>query len=84
MTEKQLELLGFTKENIFDYVDETDPDYYYVYDIVDGLTFITQTKSEIKDDNWYIEFFNTDPHLRFYSFEETQSLINKLTKAIVK
>lgn len=84
MTEKQLELLGFTKENIFEYEGETDPDYYYVYDVVDGVTFITPTSSEIKNDEWFVDLFNTDPIIRFYGFEEVQSLINKLTKAKVK
>ena len=84
MTEKQLELLGFTKENIFEYEGETDHDYYYAYDVVDGVTFITPTSSEIQNDEWFVDFFNTDPIIRFYGFEEVQSLINKLTKAKVK
>lgn len=84
MTEKQLVLLGFTKENIFEYEGETDPDYYYAYDVVDGVTFITPTSSEIQNDEWFVDFFNTDPIIRFYGFEEVQSLINKLTKAKVK
>jgi hypothetical protein len=53
-------------------------------DIVDGLTFITPTNEEIKEGNWYVEFFNTDPTLRFNEFGEVQALINQLTLAIVK
>jgi len=82
MTEKEVQLLGFQKENLVDY-DQEDS-YYYVLDIVEGLTFITPTKDDIKNDEWYVEIFNTDPFIRFRKFEEVQVLINKLTKAIVK
>ena len=82
MTEKELQLLGFQKEEINEF--EGDDSYYYVLDIANGLTFITPTNEEIKEDNWYLEFFNTDPLVRFYEFCEVQALINTLTKAIVK
>jgi hypothetical protein len=85
MTEKQVQLLGFQKEILFGYDDEeNDGAYYYALDIVDGLSFITPASDEVKDDNWYVEIFNTDPHVRFDKFEDTQTLLNKLTKAIVK
>ena len=84
MTEKQLKLLGFKREEIKDYEDEIDPDYYYAYDIVNGFTFITRSKQELVGDDWYVEVFNTDPAIRFYGFEEVQVLINKFTSAIVK
>jgi hypothetical protein len=51
---------------------------------VDGLTFITPTNEEIKEDKWYVDFFNTDPLVRFHEFGEVQALINQLTKAIIK
>jgi hypothetical protein len=82
MTERELILLGFKSEEIKEH--EEDESYYYVLDIVDGITFITPTNEEIKDNNWYVEFFNTDPYVRFYEFGEVQALINTLTKAIVK
>jgi hypothetical protein len=82
MTERELILLGFKSEDIKEHED--DDSYYYVLDIVDGLTFITPTNEEIKDDDWYVEFFNTDPLIRFDGFGEVQALINTLTKAIVK
>jgi hypothetical protein len=81
MTEKQLQLLGFEKETL---IGEDDDKYYYVIDIVDGLSFITPASDEVKDDNWYVDTFNTDPLIRFDKFEDVQVLINKLTKAIVK
>jgi hypothetical protein len=82
MTEREIILLGLKSEEIKEH--DEDESYYYVLDIVDGLTLITTTNDEIKDGNWYVEFFNTDPLVRFYDFEEVQILINKLTKAIVK
>ncbi len=82
MTEREIILLGLKSEEIKEH--DEDDSYYYVLDIVDGLTFITPTNDEIKDGDWYVEFFNTDPLVRFYDFEDVQILINKLTKAIVK
>ena len=82
MTEREIILLGLKSELIKEHED--DETYYYVLDIVDGLTFITPTNEEIKDGNWYIEFFNTDPGIRFYSFGESQVLINQLTRNIHK
>ena len=85
MTEKEVQLLGFEKEILFGYDDEENNNgYYYVLDIVDGLSFITPANDEVKDDNWYVEIFNTDPQIRFDKFEDVQVLVNKLTKAIVK
>jgi hypothetical protein len=82
MTERELILLGFKSEEIKEH--DEDDSYYYVLDIVDGLTFITPTNEEIKDGNWYVEVFNTDPQIRFNEFGELQGLINQLTKAIIK
>ncbi len=82
MTERELILLGFKSEEIKEHED--DETYYYVLDIVNGITFITRTNDEIKDDEWYVEFFNTDPSVRFHDFKEVQSLMNQLRNAIVK
>ena len=82
MTERELILLGFKSEEIKEHED--DESYYYVLDIVDGLTFITPTNDEIKDCDWHVDFFNTDPLVRFHEFGELQGLVNQLTRAIVK
>ena len=82
MTEREIQLLGFSKEEMKEH-DEDDT-YYYALDIVDGLTFITRSNDEIINDEWYVDVFNTDPNIRFYSFGELQSLINLLSNRIVK
>jgi hypothetical protein len=82
MTERELILLGFKSEQIKEH--DEDESYYYALDIVNGLTFITPVNEEIKNDEWYVEIFNTDPQIKFYNFGEVQGLINQLTKAIVK
>jgi hypothetical protein len=82
MTEREIIELGFIGEEIREH-DEDDA-YYYALDVVDGLTFITTTNDEIKDDEWYVEIFNTDPIIRFYDFQEVQGLINTLKTRIVK
>jgi len=82
MTEKEIQLLGLQKEYIGEY--EGDESYYYALDVVNGLTFITPANEELKNDDWYVEIFNTDPYIRFHEFGEVQGLINQLTKAIVK
>lgn len=84
MTEKEIQLLGFVKETMVEYEGEVDPNYYYALDIVDGLTFITPSNDDIKNNQWYIEIFNTQPTIRFNKMEEVQTLVNKLNKAIVR
>ena len=81
MTERELILLGFKIELTGEY--DEDDSYYYVLDIVNGITFITPTNEEIKNDEWYVELFDTDPSIRFDSFGQVQGLINTLNSAIV-
>ena len=82
MTEREIILLGFKSQLINEH--DEDDSYYYALDIVNGLTFITPTNEEIKNNEWYVEFFNTEPSVRFDNFGIVQGLINKLTGAIVK
>jgi len=82
MTERELILLGFKSEEMREH--DEDESYYYVLDIVDGITFITPPNEEIKEDNWYVDFFNTDPIIRFHEFEEVQMLVTQLKNKIIK
>lgn len=83
MTEKEVQLLGFKKA-----IEDSDPEslfYYYTYKIARGFEFISNASDEIKEgEEWYIEFFESDPPIRFYKFEEVQNLINILEKHLIK
>lgn len=82
MTEREIELLRF--EKILTKEFEEDDDYYYAYDVVDGLSLITNCKSEEKGNQWFVEIFNTDPDIRFHEFAEVQAFLNLIESKIVK
>ena len=84
MTEKEIQLLGFE-------VNHDDGDgyfnkyHYYTYTVARGLEFISNASDEVDETGeWFIEFFETDPTIRFYKMEEVQSLINTLQKHVIK
>jgi len=82
MTEKEIQLLGFEMQESS---DEFEPFYYYAYKIADGLEFISCANDEVSEDQeWYVDIFNTDPHIRFTEFGDVQGLINILEKRRVK
>jgi len=83
MTEKEIQLLGFERNDEEDLYDNNYR--YYSYTVAMGLQFISNSSDEIKDgDEWYIDFFNSDPTIRFTEFGEVQALINLLEKRIIK
>jgi hypothetical protein len=82
MTEREIQLLGFERQ---DSEDGEYSFYYYIYKIVDGLDFISNANDDLIDgDEWYIDIFNTDPHIRFTEFGDVQGLINILEKRRVE
>jgi hypothetical protein len=81
MTENELKILGFVKEDI---LDDSNGDYYYYLQIVDGLSLISNSRDEKKDEEWFVDVFNTDPTIRFHKMEQVQSLVNILTRSIVR
>jgi hypothetical protein len=82
MTEREIQLLGFKRQ---DSKDGEQPFYYYIYKIVDGLEFISNANDDlIEGDEWYIDIFNTNPHIRFMHFGDVQGLINILEKRRVE
>jgi hypothetical protein len=82
MTEREIQLLGFERQ---DSEDGEYSFYYYIYKIVDGLEFISNANDDLIDgDEWYIDIFNTDPHIRFTEFGDVQGLINILEKRRVE
>ena len=84
MSEKELLELGFTKE-FGDDVIEDEPDfYYYVKEITNGLTFITNDNSEMEGKEWYVEFFDTEVPIRYYESSTVKMLFMLIEEGIVK
>jgi hypothetical protein len=80
ITENELKILGFELNNLDDNIGE----YYYSYDIVNGLSLITNTDIEADKSGWVVEIFNVDPGIMFSNFGEVQSFINSMERKIVK
>ena len=84
MSEKELLELGFTKE-FGDDVIEDEPDfYYYVKEITNGLTFITNGNDEMEGKEWYVEFFDTEVPIRYYEYSTVMMLFMLIEEGIVK
>lgn len=84
MTERELQLLGF-EMHIDDGGGSWDKYHYYTYEVARGFEFISNASDEIKDgDEWFVEFFESDPEIRFTEFGEVQALINLLEKRKVE
>jgi len=84
MTEKDLLDLGFQKENSSDTIDNVPAFYYYVKDITNGLSFISNDNKETDNDNWFIEFFNTETPIRYYDLSTIKELFSLIEKGITK
>jgi len=83
MTEREIQLLGFERQDSEGGFDE--PFHYYIYKIANGFEFISCANDDLIDgDEWYIDIFNTDPHIRFTEFGDVQGLINILEKRRVE
>jgi len=84
MSEKELVQLGFKKEAPFDLIDD-DPDfYYYVKEITNGLTFITNGNDDMEGQDWYVEFFDTGVPIRYYDYSSVKMLLMLIEEGIVK
>ena len=82
MTEREIQLLGFERE---DMNDGDYSGYYYAYRIANGFEFLSNANDEIGEgEEWFVEFFNSDPQIRFDEFGEMQALINLIEKRVVK
>ena len=85
MTEKELLQLGFTKEYGSETGLEDAPDfYYYVKEITNGLTFITNGNDEMEGKEWYVEFFDTEIPIRYYEYATVKMLLMLIEEGIVK
>ncbi len=81
MTEREIDILGFEKYLID---DDGDEDYYYYYDIADGMSLISNCKSEEKGGQWEVCIFDTDPEIVFHVFGELLAFINSMESKIRK
>lgn len=84
MTEKELQMLGFAKVEVSAEESGENPYRYYIYEFTKGLEFISQDSDSVVDDEWWIEFFNTEIPVRFYDIVEVQKLISIFEKAKLK
>ena len=81
MTEREVQLLGFERES---YSDFDGDHYYYSYEIARGFGFISSASDEVTNDDWFVEFFDSWPTIRFTEFGEVQALINLIEKRVVR
>lgn len=92
MKEQDLIDLGFERhdEDGMSYSEDSiavsaAPDYYYYYyRIVDGLGLISCESESVKEGNWTVEIFDTDPEILFTSREEVVEFLEMIRKRIVK
>ena len=84
MTEKEIQLLGFEVHHD-DGAASWDKYHYHTYTVARGLEFISNASDEVDETGeWFIEFLETDPTVRFYKMEAVQALINTLQKHVIK
>ena len=81
MTEREIQLLGFEKQEEH---DGDNPYHYYTYTVARGFEFISCDSDAVETGEWFIEFFDSDPSIRFTQFSEVQALINMLEKRVIK
>ena len=76
MTEEQLRVLGFEEQT-----ETSEPTfYYYTLDIVDGLSFISQSNDEVENGEWIVEIFETTPSIKFKDATKLSNLIEILNQ----
>jgi hypothetical protein len=85
MTEKEIQLLGFSRVDVLAEEGGTHPYHFYKYDITPGLTLNSNDSDEqcAQEGKWYVQFKDTKEPIRFQKMEKVQSLINTLEKAKV-
>jgi len=75
MKEQDLINAGFTRRDVTKEESGNDKDfYYYVLDVVDGITLVSDSTEEIDDDNWTVDCFEVDKIL----IKDVESLTNFL------
>lgn len=83
MTENEIKSLKFEKVEVSAEESGDKPYYFYTHDVVNGLSFISNSSDDVKDGEWFVEFFNTEIPVRFNDMSQVSNLIEILTKAIL-
>ena len=81
MKEQDLVDLGFERTDVSEIESGGDPFHYYTLDFARGLSLISQASDEVIDNEWFVEFFETDPTIRFTVREHVEALIKIINKA---
>jgi hypothetical protein len=85
MSEEEVLKLGFKKEFSDEYNLKGEPDfYYYIKDITDGLTFISNGNDDMEGPEWYIEFWDTEVPIRYYEYTTVKMLFMLIEEGIIK
>lgn len=82
MSEDELIELGFEKQIEPVEEDIENSFYYYTYDIVDGFEFISNASDELKEDEWFVHIFQTNPKIEFTDVTEVRQLIDLISKRV--
>ena len=80
ITEKDLKSLGFEYHEV--QPEESGDDhmwYYYTLDVCD-ITFITPASTDILNNEWYVEFFESHPPKLIKDLTKLKTLINLLNE----
>jgi len=84
MKEQDLIKAGFTRRDVTKEESGNDKDFhYYVLDVVDGITLVSDSTEEIDGDNWTVDCFEVDKILikdaeNLFSFLETLKICTQV------
>lgn len=78
MTEQDIIYLGFTKEFC---TEDGEDFYYYTYIFAPYLQLLSIASDEVKDNDWYVEFFDIAEDIRFTDASDVKQIIDLINKA---
>ena len=84
MKEQDLIDAGFTRNNVTKKESGNNKDfYYYVLDVLDGITLVSDSDIENNEDNWTVDCFEVDKILitekeQLFNFIETMKLCTQV------
>ena len=85
MKEQDLIDLGFKKNDVTAQESGEPNDwYYYVYEFTGGLSLLSHSNDEVQNNNWTVEFLETQDTIRFEYPKKLKQLITIIEEAIIK